>query len=37
MVQIELNESQINGGVPIEPTDEYQKKNAGTDKTGKSE
>ena len=36
-VQSQLNESQLNGSVPVEPTDEHQEDSAGVDRTGKSD
>ena len=35
-VQSQLDESQLNGSVSVEPTDEHQKESAGVDRTGKS-
>ena len=36
-MQPQLNESQLNGSVSVEPTDEHQRENAGVDRTGKSD
>ena len=36
-VQSQLSESQLNGSVPVEPTDEHQGDNAAIDRTGKSD
>ena len=36
-VQSQLSESQLNGSVSVEPTDEHQRESAGVDRTGKSD
>ena len=36
-VQSQLIESQLNGSVSVEPTDEHQEDSAGVDRTGKSD
>ena len=36
-VQRQLNESELNGSVSVEPTDEHQVENAGVDRTGKTD
>ena len=36
-VQSQLSESQLNGSVSVEPTDEHQEDSAGVDRTGKSD